>query len=77
MLVAGNLRDSEELMPHLLLQLLAVLAYLPPHSAFLSLYESGSSDSTGAPCFAAFVKLVRARASGGDAEAMAHGACRN
>ena len=47
-LVAANLHDSGALMPHYTLQLLALLAALPRGSAFLSVYESGSTDDTGA-----------------------------
>ena len=45
--MASNLKDSEELMPHLILQLTALAVYLPPQTAFLSIYESGSADATG------------------------------
>lgn len=48
LLLAANLKDAEALMPHLILQLAALLVYLPPQSAYLSIYESGSADSTGA-----------------------------
>jgi len=48
-LVAANLHDSAALMPHYTLQLLALLAALPRGSAFLSVYESGSTDDTGTP----------------------------
>ncbi len=34
-------------MPHLILQLAALLVYFPQQSVYLSIYESGSSDSTG------------------------------
>ena len=47
MLVVANLHDSGALMPHYTLQLLALLAALPRGSAFLSVYESGSTDDTG------------------------------
>jgi Cryptococcal mannosyltransferase 1 len=47
LLVAANLRDSEALMPHLILQLVALLAHCPPHTVLLSVYESGSRDGTG------------------------------
>ena len=46
-LLAANMRDNEELMPHFLLQTLHTLALLPQDQAFLSIYESGSGDSTG------------------------------
>lgn len=48
-LIAANLHNSVALMPHYSLQLLALLAVRPPGSTFLSVYESGSSDATGAP----------------------------
>ena len=48
MLIAANLHNSVALIPHYSLQLLALLAARPPGSAFLSIYESGSSDATGA-----------------------------
>lgn len=47
LLVAANLRDSEALMPHLILQLIALLAHCPLHTVLLSVYESGSRDATG------------------------------
>ncbi len=47
-LLAANLRDAEALLPHFILQLLQLLAVLPRDAAFLSIYESGSSDATGA-----------------------------
>lgn len=34
-------------MPHLILQLVALLAYFPQQSVYLSVYESGSHDATG------------------------------
>ncbi len=49
MLVAANLHNSGALMPHYTLQLLALLAALPRGAAFLSVYESGSTDDTGTP----------------------------
>ena len=47
-LVAANLRSNAALMPHYTLQLAALLAALPRGAAFLSIYESGSTDDTGA-----------------------------
>jgi Cryptococcal mannosyltransferase 1 len=47
LLVAANLRDSEALMPHLILQLVALLVYFPQQTVYLSVYESGSRDATG------------------------------
>ena len=49
-LIAANFKDNEELLPHVIVQIWHLLAILPQGSAFLSIYESGSSDSTGAPC---------------------------
>lgn len=60
LLVAGTLHNNEVLMPHLLLQLLALALYLPPQSIYVSLYESGSGDATGAwlALFQEIVKLL-------------------
>ena len=49
-LLAANMHNNEELLPHYLAQLIHVLSLLPPGSAFLSIYESGSTDATGAWC---------------------------
>jgi len=46
-LMAANMHNNEDLLPHFTLQMLHLLASLPLGSAFLSVYESGSSDSTG------------------------------
>lgn len=46
--IASNLHDNEPLLPHYTLQLLQLLVALPPNSAYVSLYESGSADRTGA-----------------------------
>ena len=46
-LIAANFRDNEDLLPHLIVQLWHLLAILPQGSAFVSIYESGSTDSTG------------------------------
>lgn len=46
-LIAANFRNNEELLPHLIVQLWHLLAILPQGSAFVSIYESGSTDSTG------------------------------
>ena len=46
-LLAANMHNNEELLPHYLAQLIHVLSLLPPGSAFLSIYESGSTDATG------------------------------
>lgn len=46
-MVAANFRNNEELLPHVIVQLWHLLAILPQGSTFLSIYESGSEDSTG------------------------------
>ena len=46
-LLAGNMHNNEDLLPHFTLQMLSLLSSLPVGSAFLSIYESGSTDSTG------------------------------
>ena len=43
-----NMHNNEEVLPHFILQLIHLFAVLPPETAFLSIYESGSTDSTGA-----------------------------
>ncbi|DBA84575.1 TPA: hypothetical protein ACH3X2_006155 [Trebouxia sp. C0005] len=45
--VAGLLTNTEALMPHYVLQLLQFSISLPSGSIFVSMYESGSTDSTG------------------------------
>ncbi len=45
--VAGLLTNTEALMPHYVLQLLEFSISLPTGSIFVSVYESGSTDSTG------------------------------
>lgn len=45
--VAGLLTNTEALMPHYVLQLLEFSVSLPTGSIFVSIYESGSTDSTG------------------------------
>ena len=47
-LIAGNMHNNEELLPHFIIQLVHLFAVLPPQTGFLSIYESGSTDSTGA-----------------------------
>ena len=47
-LLAANVHNSEELLPHFILQLSHLLSVLPHGTAFLSIYESGSSDASGA-----------------------------
>ena len=47
-LIAANLHNNAALMPHYTLQLAALLATLPRGAAYLSIYESGSTDDTGA-----------------------------
>lgn len=46
-LIAADMHNNEELLPHFTTQLLHFLALMPTRSVFLSLYESGSTDSTG------------------------------
>ena len=46
-LLAANMHNNEDLLPHFTLQMLDLLSKLPLGSAFLSIYESGSTDSTG------------------------------
>ena len=46
-LLAANMHNNEDLLPHFSLQMLHFLTSLPSGSAFLSIYESGSTDSTG------------------------------
>ena len=36
-------------MPHFITQLLHLLVLLPPHTAYVSIYESNSGDDTGIP----------------------------
>ena len=45
--MAANMHNNEEVLPHFILQLIHLFAVLPPETAFLSIYESGSTDSTG------------------------------
>ena len=45
--MAANMHNNEEVLPHFILQLIHLFAVLPPETAFLSIYESGSKDSTG------------------------------
>lgn len=47
-LLAANMHNNEDLLPHFTLQMLDLLSRRPTGSAFLSIYESGSTDSTGA-----------------------------
>ena len=46
-LLAANMNNNEDLLPHFTLQLLHLLASIPLGNAFLSIYESGSTDGTG------------------------------
>ena len=45
--IAANLKESEDLMPHYVLQLLIAVSLLPKDQAYVSIYESGSHDNTG------------------------------
>ena len=47
--IAANLHNNAALMPHFVTQLLLSVVSLTPGNAFVSLYESGSTDATGAP----------------------------
>ena len=57
-LLAANMHNNEELLPHYITQLTHLLSVLPPGSTFLSIYESDSSDSTGVPCTEQLVDAV-------------------
>ncbi len=46
--IAANLHNNAALMPHFITQLLLSVVSLTPGDAFVSLYESGSTDATGA-----------------------------
>ena len=46
--LASNLHDNEALLPHFSLQLLRLLVAAPQGSCYVSIYESGSGDRTGA-----------------------------
>ena len=46
-LLAANMHNNEDLLPHFTVQMLHFLTSVPSGSAFLSIYESGSTDSTG------------------------------
>lgn len=46
-LLAANMHNNEDLLPHYITQLTHLLSVLPAGSTFLSIYESDSSDSTG------------------------------
>ena len=44
--IAANFRDNEEVLPHLIIQIWHTVALLPEGQAFISIYESGSTDNT-------------------------------
>ena len=46
--IAANLHNNAALMPHFITQLLLSVVSFTPGAAFVSLYESGSTDATGA-----------------------------
>ena len=48
-MIAMNLYNNAYLMPRIIHQMLSLLATLPHGTAFLSIYESNSADSTGEP----------------------------
>lgn len=57
-LLAANFKNNEELLPHAIIQFWHLLAILPEGSAFVSVYESGSTDSTGSsPTVSALLPL--------------------
>ncbi len=58
--VAGLLTNTEALMPHYVLQLLEFSVSLPTGSIFVSIYESGSTDSTGDKSY--YVQCLRCKA---------------
>ena len=45
--IASNLHNNGALMPHFITQLLLSVVSFTPGDAFISLYESGSTDATG------------------------------
>ena len=45
--IAANLYNNADLMPHFITQLLHLIIVLPPHTVYLSVYESNSVDDTG------------------------------
>lgn len=47
-LIAADFRDAAHVLPHWARQALALAARAPPGAAFISLYESGSADASGA-----------------------------
>ena len=47
LLLAANMHNNEDLLPHFTLQLLEFLSSVPDGSVFVSIYESDSTDSTG------------------------------
>jgi hypothetical protein len=44
---AANLRNTAEMLPHFTTQMLFTVTTLPVGQAFVSIYESGSTDTTG------------------------------
>lgn len=59
MLLAANVHNNEDLLPHFILQLSHLLSVLPYGTAFLSVYESGSSDASGARRSELIIRLCR------------------
>ncbi|KAK9812593.1 hypothetical protein WJX72_000003 [[Myrmecia] bisecta] len=47
-LVAADMHNNEAVLPHYIIQLVHLMTVMPQGSTFLSVYESGSTDSTGA-----------------------------
>ena len=46
-MIAANLHNSADVMPHWMLQLLTFIVLRPPGAVSLSIYASGSTDATG------------------------------
>ena len=49
MLIASNMRDNSAKLYHAIQQLLMTVVQIPKDKVFVSIYESGSGDTTGAP----------------------------
>lgn len=63
-LLASNLHNNEELLPHYILQLLQLIVNLPAGSSYVSIYESGSTDQTGVRTGASAVHDIEVLACG-------------
>ena len=64
-LLAADIINSAPLMPHFLIQMLLTIVKLAPGAVYVSIYESGSTDATGAPllCNCALLACMRRRQS--------------